>query len=377
MDTLETKRSDLLSAIDARRVETPLRAPIPFDVYVRNNYSSSFLCNAPDSVNSDELLTVLDTYARHVGLGETLDYINDKSVDNHPNDFIDSIWQLNSSEIDAFERKLPEISSPIVAYRGYRTGIDSGVQVGLQDFGGRLRSLTLSQDFMNDFANKASFPSSIHTRVDILSGIEVLPLFHYSNPITEFEVVVKMGRLHVFKGDTVLEGRQQMLKLKIMSDCPIKTNVIHDVIYSLSYKYKFKREEAIALYGNLPTVREVISELANKYKKFTPQKAEEYYYGMLPLVDYYFIVSKPGTTVEYDPYYQTDARLSLTTGGKKTLLLNDQNALGVGNVLAIMDTFIRQRTQSKQLFPRGNKRPNRPTRRGGTNRKRTRRKTRS
>lgn len=72
---------------------------------------------------------------------------------------------------------------------------------------------------------------------------------------------------------------------------------------------------------------------------------------MLPLVDYYFIVSKPGTTVEYNPDYETDDTLSLTTGGGKTLLFNDGNALGIGNVLAMMDTFIRQRIQPKQIVP--------------------------
>ena len=371
-----------IEAIDARHITDSLRAPTPFDFYVRNNYPS-FLCNislracwdTSDYVKSDELLKIIDAYAREVGLGETLDYINDDSVDNQPNKFIHHMWQTESYSIKEFERKLPEISSPIVAYRGYRTGINTGIQMGMQDFGGRLRSLTLSQQFMNEFASKVLYPDSIHTRVDVLNGIEVLPLFEYSDDKirTEFEVVVNMGRLHVFKGDTVLEGRQRMLapNIRTGSECYSKgTDVNDDLIHSLAYEYKFSPEEATALYGKLPNVKEVIAKLAEHYKKFTPQEAEAYYYGTSGLVDYYFIVSKPGTTVEYKPDYETDATFSLTSGGGKPLLLNDGNALGIGNVITMMDTFIHQRTQPKQLFPRPvprtvnpQKRP--PTRRGG------------
>jgi len=187
-------------------------------------------------------------------------------------------------------------------------------------------------------------------------------------------VVVKMGRLHVFNGDTVLEGRQRMLEPNIRngSDCSILAKkVMDDLIHSLSFKYNFDRKEATALYGNLPSVREVIAKLVEHYKKFTPQEAMEYYYGVLPLVDYYFIVSKPGTTVEYNPDYETAAApLSLTTGGGKTLLLNDQNALGIGNVLSLMDDYIKSQTH-KENHPMSTNlfkpihRPNRPTIRGG------------
>ena len=82
-------------------------------------------------------------------------------------------------------------------------------------------------------------------------------------------------------------------------------------------------------------------------------------------------MAKPIPRVHIISSHYHSSSTSLPTGGGKTLLLNDGNALGIGNVIAIMDTFIHQRTQPKQVFPRGDKRPNRPTRRG--KRKRSRR----
>ena len=81
-------------------------------------------------------------------------------------------------------------------------------------------------------------------------------------------------------------------------------------------------------------------------------------------------MAKPIPRVHIISSHYHSSSTSLPTGGGKTLLLNDGNALGIGNVIAIMDTFIHQRTQPKQLFPRPvprtvnpQKRP--PTRRGG------------
>jgi hypothetical protein len=327
------ERKKRLDEINSRVESTgPLRAPIPFDVYVfsllRADPTLNFINSAsPVSDDDNIVLNALNPYAEMIGLGDIIDYIEDDDLDHTPSAFIHEIWQSQSvSSVKEFERKLPEISSPIVAYRGYQTGIDMEIQPGMQDFGGRLRSLTLSQKFMNGFTG--SNPMVIHSRVDVLNGIEVLPLFHYIDTYisTEFEVVVKMGRLHVFPKETVLEGRQQMPRW--------------------------------------PTTKYNVDP------------------NPLRLVDYYFVISKPGTNVEYNPDYEYDTTLSIVHGGGKTLQLNDQNALGIGNVMDLMDNYIKKRNQkiTQKSYPASNPfrsipRPKPTIKRGGrkTRRKRTRR----
>jgi hypothetical protein len=290
-----------------------LRAPIPFDLYAAR-------CTHRNDVTHE--LECLHNYANEIHLDEIIHFIHHSGwfgFSSNPLDLIDSDWQHESTNRYRFKKKIPPTIHPIVAYRGYTEGIiESGevvtdIPVGIHDFGGRLRSLTLSQQFMNEFT-KGKPPPVVHSRVDILNGIEVLPLFDYEGIDTEYEIVVKMGRLHVFPVTTVLEGQVKMTAV-------------------------------------------------NKYGVETECE----------LIDYFFVISKPGTVIDYNPTYQTHTML-----GGGGLHLNDQNALGIGNVIDMMDGYIQSKDRIKNIskiqLPRYKPKPKiKSTRYGG---KRKRRQTR-
>ena len=287
-----------MSAEDVR-----LNAPIPYDVYASANPVNE-ACQ--DRSYSGELVC-LNAYARQViDLGEIIDFAGENPVS-----LIDEDWQVNPRVQYHFRESIPVTTHPIVAYRVYNNGIiESGhkvqLQKGIHDFGGRLRSVTLSQTFMNAFAGNS--PDQVHTRVDILNGIELVPLFKYGTVDTEYELVVNMGRLHVFPGETVLEGREYM-----------------------------------------PAFIKPIEWYPLLFQSIVPRVT----FTNCRVINYYFIISKPGTIIDYNPDYRNYSNPNTfpynpkVRGGGR-LQLNDENALGSGNVMEMMDEYIRKQQIGNQ-----------------------------
>jgi len=282
-----------------------LVAPVPYDIYA-NSKPAVEACQ--DRSHKGELVC-LNAYAREViDLGEIIDFCGADPVS-----LIHRDWQIHSSALYKFTKDIPVTTHPIVAYRVYTSGIiESGrkiqLQKGTHDFGNRLRSVTLSQTYMNAFASSYPDQDQVHTRVDILNGIELVPLFKYGTIDTEYELVLNMGRLHVFPGETVLEGREYMPAIKPIEDVTLYSLLFNDSI--------------------VPRVT------------FTTCK----------VIDYYFIISEPGTMIEYNPDYKNYSNpdtfpdkfpYNPTRGGGR-LQLSDDNALGIGNVIEMMDEYIRK-----------------------------------
>ena len=309
----------------------------PFDVYINGIVETlqlsvdDYPCNC-DMFNerSSSLNLYLNKYASKKLL---LDDFFKFESENPTIHFLDSKWQAESSGSTFHNEKfVPTVNSAITAYRGYRFGIDHAiVDQGVQMFDDRLRSLTLSQTFMRDFTQTKKINDKVrHARVDILRGVKFVPLLKYNAEgiYTEFEIVVKIGRVHVFPKDTVYEGTNKCE--------PVKIGNTKDCIYN-------------------------------------PNPLEE--------IDYYFIISNPGDELAYCPnYYELDEdeekvvysinsvrSASKTGGGKgthtdryksrnKTMLrLTDKNAIGVGNVSEIMDAYMYQQERKNENDVRQNK----------------------
>ena len=287
-------------------------APVPYDIYANSNPAVE-ACQ--DRSHKGELVC-LNAYAREViDLGEIIDFCGEDPVS-----LIHRDWQNHSSALYKFTKEIPVTTHPIVSYRVYTSGIiESGrkiqLQKGIHDFGNRLRSVTLSQTYMNAFASSYPDQDQVHTRVDILNGIELVPLFKYGTIDTEYELVLNMGRLHVFPGETVLEGREYMPAVKPIEDVTLYSLLFNDSV--------------------VPRVT------------FTNCK----------VIDYYFIISKPGTFIDYNPDYKNYSNpdtfpdkfpYNPTVRGGGRLQLNDENALGIGNVMEMMDEYIRKQQIGNQ-----------------------------
>lgn len=293
---------------------------MPFDVYLRSlnpaipfhNNDGECPRHASPEHDSEPLFEAISDYAREFGLG---DLIDDKFVGKlkkkFHKDFSHFIgeWQVNSFQSPTIYEKmktlLPPLTQPIVLYRGYSTGMGKPPEIGTTMDNMGLRSCSLSQGFADKFFT-TSDANSFLARVDVLPGIHVLPMLTYSGKgiFTEFEVMVNLNlRVHVVDPTLILEGQIEMPPPPLDYKCD-------------SQKYSLQTHNA-----NL--------------KKVT----------------FYFILSEPGTEVEYYPNFE-DPETKMKVGGGKAIRLNDENQLGGGNAEKIINAYIarhKKRRGTKKL----------------------------
>ena len=278
-----------------------LHAPMPFDVYISLLTPPRKFANASiHAVRQREgkrqpdgffLINILERYQDDIGLED----VRDTEIKL-------GRWQSNSfQELGIFNMNLhvPPLTDAIVVYRGFAQGITGDQPTPGTDF--QMRSAN-SFSFSFGFVSKmftTSDPRSLTVRADILPGVRVLLANEYfhANIITEYEVIVPGTgvRVHVFPADRVLEGQRNM-------DPP-----------PVVYGYK------------------------------SDSTSRSYHDGPLKKISFYFIVSMPGQTIEnYQCMYPTERR-----GGGRYLRggtginISDDNALAIGNVGKIMNSFIR------------------------------------
>ena len=163
-----------------------------------------------------------------------------------------------------------------------------------------LRSCTLSQAFADKFFTTSN-ANSFLARVDVLPGIHVLPMFSYAGKgiFTEFEVMVNLNlRVHVVDPTLILEGQIEMPPPPLDYKCD-------------SQKYN--------------------REMQTHHKN-------------LKKVTFYFILSEPGTDIEYYPNFE-DPETKIKVGGG--IRLNDRTQLGGGNPETIINAYIARHKKRK------------------------------
>lgn len=315
-------RSSKSSSKSPSKKSVVYHAPIPFDVYLNSVkpavtfHNNSSECTDPyiPKHNPTNLMIEMMHYADIIGIGGMLDKGTISLTDKLERIFtrLMTAWQSASFDnnsrpsvvlYDSMKKNLPLLKKPIVLYRGYEKGIDEPPEIGAKwDMG--LRSCSLSQGFADKFF--ASKATAFVARVDVLPGQYVLPLLSFGQDglLTEFEVVVNGMRVHVVDPTLILEGQTEM------PPPPMDYRCEH-------HKY-------------------TISTHTRNLKK----------------VKFFFILSEPGTDIEYYPNFM-DKKTKLKIGGGKALHLNDNNKLGVGNSETIIrDYMARHKNPRKKTHKR-------------------------
>ena len=281
--------------------EKNLRAPIPFDIYLKSLPPELFYNEGPHyngGIRSEPLMEQLERYAAKVGLQPLLNYYNGNKSFLFDT-YIKNWCQKSSKTINEnLEMKakfkeemmhMPTLESPIVLYRIFQNGIFGDVpQPGSSWNIFNFQSYTLSQGYLEYFSkiSGGEQANTIRVRLDALPGTHVLPIFDFNGGVrTEYEVIVPVTeRVHVLKGSDVLEGRVEMPAPPVEYEGGI-------------FKHK----------------------------------------SNLPKIDLFFIISKLGEDVRYNPDYSY-GESGLKSG--RTILLTDQNMLTYGNVSTIVQTYI-------------------------------------
>jgi len=191
------------------------------------------------------------------------------------------------------EAALPALSHPLTLYRNYKWGINGTQPVAGSDYdiGSQCNFLSFSTSlaYIHAFGGSVKLPESIYVRLDAMPGTYIVPFLRrpFKHLQSEFEVLVpNFYRVHVFDPKTVQEGR-------VPASHPPLTFGCHEMV------------------------------------KTAP----------LPLIDYFFIMSLPGTVVDYSPDYR-DPSTRVRLGGSRKLRLHDGNQLGVGNVHDLIHRFM-------------------------------------
>ena len=305
-------------------------APEPLDVYLSKNrtadglpfYNTNYACGNPRTgENSDTLMKALEDYCEkednkfyeiwraYKAKGELWSSWQQGQLGNATMD--ESVDQLKEM---VQKRGIGQRRKPVVLYRAYAYGFDTGEtpRVGSDYFPESYRSFSLSYQFAHQFRSLKRHPQKIIVRLDVLPGIDTLiPVLEYNHGgvWTEFEVIVPSSvRVHVFHPNQCHEGRTNMPFPPLISGCP--GNFVNDIRDT-------ERMQKVA---------------------------------------FFFVISVPGTTVEYFPDYtseeegapllmseQRKARVKkngATSGGGRGLILTDNNCLGIGKVPDIIEPFI-------------------------------------
>lgn len=293
------------------------RAPIPFDVYLRSldpeipfhNNNGDCADEYSPEYNRENLLVQLAVYAHKVGLGPMLDpdsiYLNSK-IERFFSTFI-TRWQAHAKQsikiFDLVKTHLPPLTRPLVLYRGYNTGIDGEQPEVGQTWDMGLRSCSLSQGFADAFFT-SSHANSFVARIDVMQGLHVLPLLHYGHEglLSEFEILVEGNlRVHVLDPSLVPEGRTEMPPPPMDYKCP-------DKYFLFAHTENLKR------------------------------------------IQHYFVLSLPGTTVEYYPNFED--RSTVRVGGGKPILLTDRNSVGTGKPEAVLRSYLAKKKRVKRSVRR-------------------------
>ena len=284
-----------------KRHEEKLRAPVPFDIFLNSLPFQLFFNEGPyynGGIRSEPLMLQLDNYAAKVGLQRLLRYYNGNKIFLFDT-YIKNWCQKSSNTINEncemkakFKEEMmhmPSLQKPIVLYRIFQNGIYGDMpQPGSSWNIFNFQSYTLSQGYLEYFLKKSGGErlNTLRVRLDALPGTHVLPIFDFNGGVrTEYEVIVPVTeRVHVFQGSDVLEGRVEM-----------------------------------------------------------PAPPVEYEGGLfkhtsnVPKIDLFFIISKLGEDVRYNPDYSC-GKTVMNGGG--TIHLTDQNMLDYGNVSSIVQTYI-------------------------------------
>ena len=280
-----------------------IRASRSFDRYLIDLNPATPFANmsihCPDANSNPNLPTfadALDGFAVESGVDEIERVLKSRAARELRSQF--NRWKdvpSSGATQKQVESVLPALKRPLTLYRAYIRGIH-GVQpvVGSDyDIGSKepFLSFSLSQAFIARFTGKRNI-ETLHVRLDAMPGTFIVPITRdiYGNSLfSECEVIVpNFYRVHVYDPTTVIEGRVRVPSPPMTFGC---------------------LEEPL---------------------------------DTLPMIDYFFIMSLPGTVVEYYPNYQ-DPTSSVPTGGNRALRLNDGNQLGVGNVHEIIHRHIRSR----------------------------------
>jgi hypothetical protein len=193
-------------------------------------------------------------------------------------------WQTGSKHINEnplysfqfynWTTQLPPLTEAITLYRLYKTGIFPAPteKTTMFQFGARSYSLSLSFCKYFEDVGSPTEDSAVYSRVDVLPGVNVLPMLNYDGADfqlpTEFEIaLLPDARLHSFPVGGIPENNPSGLESNI----------------------RFPGSAA-------PMIS--------------------------PKIDFYFVVSQPGTIVDYTPY--RSSRITIEGGGKQMLTDKDR-----------------------------------------------------
>jgi len=214
----------------------------------------------------DVLMGVINEYASIKGLDPIISEITKNRVLSK----LIQEWQfgfqinkslIKSQKITEMVSSVPPLSEPITLYRTYRKGITPAPDMGDINFQYGIRSYSMSLRFCQYFGEK----DSVYSRVDVMPGIHVAPMFDYGRDTqpSQFEIaLLPNARLHCFPNE---------------------------------------------IYEKVPTPSPNLNFVKFSYE-MNP---------MRPAVDYFFVVSVPGTTFNYTPYQSST--ITIKGGGIKKI----------------------------------------------------------
>jgi len=277
---------EMLSRLSKMLTERIKREPKPAKMTVRNevppfdtfllNKRDKFICIKDGGDNDAKMMSAIYEYADLVQLNTAIPPALTKLIET---------WQTGSKTInDNYDRSiefhrlakgLPPLQAPLTLYRAYKQGIipepdRSDKNINFQN---GIRSYSISLRFCQYFSTTGVANSNLlYSRVDVLPGIHVVPMFEYDTDEfdfpTEFEVaLLSDARLHCLPND--IDERR-------------------------------------------PTPAPNLDFSGLKYKPG----------DMNPSIQFWFIVSPPNTTVDYTPYRSTQVKIS--GGGIKKLTDKDK-----------------------------------------------------
>jgi hypothetical protein len=268
---------------------TKLRATIPFDVWLMQSYKESegrlYNCKAPSDGGDSALFEKkMNDYADVVGLREII-----AALTPQLKSFIGKC-QINTCLDEGMygdiERVLPPLRNPLTVYRVYINGY-TAPEINTFQTLRPFTSFSLSQSYPQFF--KDSRYANVFVRCDCMPGIHILPALEYhggaDSAATELEILVNgKYQVHALDPKLVPEGRGE-------------------------------------------------ADAAPIYYGVNPQKFDKY-----SQISAFFVLSVPGSCFEYYPEFNADGHILV--GGRKKIILNDQNKIGVGDANNIIKNYL-------------------------------------
>lgn len=281
---------ELRKTCTAEKVTETLRATIPFDVWVLKTYNEKdgILINHRFREFSP-LQEKINEYAGIVGLGGIIAASKVKRIE----DFVEKC-QINTCQDvrmhAIIERGLPALTQPLTLYRvfiNYFKAPEINTLVTLNPY----TAFSLSQSYVELFNTGKE---GVFVRCDVMPGIHVLPALKYhsgGSVYSEFEILVNgKYQVHALDPRLVAEGRSRTMAAPIY-------------------------------YGdNEPT----------KFENYSQITA-------------FFVLSLPGACYTYYPEHDTDQTIVVgMAGGRKKIVLNARNSIGIGDVNSIIHNYLKK-----------------------------------